>query len=105
MSWKGDSEFFIDDKKIDGEGYQNFLAGNDIFPFSRNFLIAQGQPDSLMVQKPKQLAGFLEEISGSIIFKPQYDALKQSMTDIENEISQYTKKLTQFRGEKRRLRA
>ena len=42
MSWKGDSEFFIDDKKIDGEGYQNFLAGNDIFPFSRNFLIAQG---------------------------------------------------------------
>jgi len=52
MTWDGISEFYIDEKGIDGEGYQNFLASNDIFPFSRNFLIAQGQPDSLMVQKP-----------------------------------------------------
>ena len=76
MSWDGVSQFYIDEKIVDSEGYQNFLASNDIFPFSRNFLIAQGQPDSLMVQKPKELAAFLEEISGSIVYKPQYDALK-----------------------------
>ena len=105
LSAEGDGEFFIDGKSIDNDGYQYFLASNDIFPYSRNFLISQGQPDSLMVQKPIQLTAFLEEISGSIMYKPKYDILHQSLMQIEEEISETTKRLTQLRGEKRRLRA
>ena len=58
-----------------------------------------------MVQKPEQLSAFLEEISGSIVYKPQYDALKTSMDEIENEIAKHTKKLSSLRSEKRRLRS
>nr|ADD95752.1 hypothetical protein [uncultured organism MedDCM-OCT-S08-C100] len=58
-----------------------------------------------MVAKPRELTAFLEEISGSIMYKPKYDLYKGSLEDIDNEIFDLTKELTLFRSEKRKLRA
>lgn len=91
----GVSEYRINDRVANAKQYNEALEAENILIKARNFLVFQGDVETIANQNPKDLTRLIEQISGSLEFKADYDRLKQEK---ENADDQQRHKLDQRRG-------
>lgn len=100
----GTSEYRINDRIVNAKAYNEALEAENILIKARNFLVFQGDVEAIASQSPKDLTRLVEQISGSLEYKAEYDRLAEEAekaTDeqaeqglqrraINTEIKQYT---------------
>jgi structural maintenance of chromosome 1 len=83
VKWKrtitnqGASEYRIDDKVVTATEYNAALEGENILIKARNFLVFQGDVEAIASQSPKDLTRLIEQISGSLDYKADYERLQE----------------------------
>uniref|UniRef100_H2YW16 SMC hinge domain-containing protein n=1 Tax=Ciona savignyi TaxID=51511 RepID=H2YW16_CIOSA len=79
----------INDKVVTHAEYNKEMEKINIFIKVKNFLVFQGQVESIAMKNPKERTQLFEEISGSGEFKEDYEKAKSEMTKAEQE-TQYS---------------
>ena len=74
---QGASEYRIDDKVVTATEYNNKLEEENILIKARNFLVFQGDVEAIASQSPKDLTRLIEQISGSLEYKADYERLQE----------------------------
>ncbi|KXS21321.1 RecF/RecN/SMC protein [Gonapodya prolifera JEL478] len=103
----GASEYRVNDRPVTYTTYASHLERENILVKARNFLVFQGDVEAVASQSPKDLTGLIEQISGSIEYKEEYERLKKLQeAAAENSTSNLNRKRTvaqemrQFREQK-----
>ncbi|RZC80245.1 hypothetical protein C5167_042823 [Papaver somniferum] len=91
----GGAEYRLDEKVVTWDEYNNKLKSLGILVKARNFLVFQGDVESIASKNPKELTGLLEHISGSDELKKEYEALEEQKGRAEEKSALvYNKKRT-----------
>ncbi|KAK6355243.1 Structural maintenance of chromosomes protein 1 [Orbilia brochopaga] len=72
----GASEYRINNKPVTAAEYNAALEKENILIKARNFLVFQGDVEAVASQSPKDLTRLIEQISGSLEWKAEYERLK-----------------------------
>ncbi|KAI5308520.1 Structural maintenance of chromosomes protein 1, partial [Ascosphaera atra] len=72
----GASEYRINNRVVSSQQYNEALERENILIKARNFLVFQGDVESIASQSPKDLTRLIEQISGSLEYKAEYEKLK-----------------------------
>lgn len=78
ISRLGDTSYKIDGNPVTYKEYSSFLESQNILIKAKNFLVFQGDVEQIASQSSMGLTKLLEEVSGSIQYKKEYEELKQS---------------------------
>ena len=84
----GGSDYLLNDKVVTFAQYSKTLQKENILVKARNFLVFQGDVESVAAQSPKDLTKLVEQISGSLELKEQYDALKTDMEKANEDLTE-----------------
>lgn len=101
---QGISEYRINDRVVTASQYNEALEAENILIKARNFLVFQGDVEAIASQSPRDLTRLIEQISGSLEYKADYERLKEAQEEaleiqntnlhkrrgINSEIKQYT---------------
>ena len=101
---QGASEYRINDRVVTALQYNEALEAENILIKARNFLVFQGDVEAIASQSPRDLTKLIEQISGSLEYKVDYELLKEvqetalegqnfalhKRRGINSEIKQYT---------------
>ena len=101
---QGVSEYRINDRVVTAQQYNEALESENILIKARNFLVFQGDVEAIASQSPRDLTRLIEQISGSLEYKAEYERLKETQEEalenqnfslhrrrgINSEIKQYT---------------
>ncbi|KAL5229662.1 hypothetical protein ABZP36_028438 [Zizania latifolia] len=91
----GGSEYRIDGRLVTWDDYNAKLRSLGILVKARNFLVFQGDVESIASKNPKELTALLEQISGSDELRREYDELEdQKMRAEEKSALVYQEKRT-----------
>ncbi|KAM7496101.1 hypothetical protein LguiA_020515 [Lonicera macranthoides] len=91
----GGSEYKIDDRVVTWDAYNAKLKSLGILVKARNFLVFQGDVESIASKNPKELTALLEQISGSDEYKREYEELEEKRARAEEKSALiYQKKRT-----------
>ncbi|KAI3903802.1 hypothetical protein MKW92_009498 [Papaver armeniacum] len=91
----GGSEYRLDDNVVTWDEYNYKLKSLGILVKARNFLVFQGDVESIASKNPKELTAILEHISGSDELKKEYEALEEQKGRAEEKSALvYNKKRT-----------
>lgn len=91
----GASEYRIDGRVVNWDEYNGKLRSIGILVKARNFLVFQGDVESIASKNPKELTGLLEHISGSEELKREYEELEEKKAVAEEKSALvYQKKRT-----------
>ncbi|KAF3062027.1 Structural maintenance of chromosomes protein 1 [Daldinia childiae] len=85
---QGSSEYRINDRVVTAQQYNEALEAENILIKARNFLVFQGDVEAIAAQSPQDLTRLIEQISGSLEYKPEYEKL-QSEADQAAENSNF----------------
>jgi structural maintenance of chromosome 1 len=88
ISSSGASEYRLDGSSVTYAAYSQFLESQNLLIKARNFLVFQGDVESVAAKTPKDLSRLLEQIAGSDELKIDYDRLKE-LHDQAMEISAF----------------
>nr|OQO24236.1 hypothetical protein B0A51_12292 [Rachicladosporium sp. CCFEE 5018] len=91
----GQSEYRINNRTVTAKQYNDALEAENILIKARNFLVFQGDVETVASQSPKDLTRLLEQISGSWEYAKEYDRLKAEKEAADEEQAH---KLNQRRG-------
>ncbi|KAK5126623.1 hypothetical protein LTR85_009557 [Meristemomyces frigidus] len=72
----GQSEYRINNRVVTAKQYNESLEAENILIKARNFLVFQGDVEAIANQNPKDLTRLIEQISGSLDHKADYERLK-----------------------------
>lgn len=72
----GASEYRINDKQVTAAQYNAALEEQNILIKARNFLVFQGDVESIANQSSQDLTRLIEQISGSLEYKAEYERLQ-----------------------------
>lgn len=92
---QGVSEYRINNRVVTAVQYNDALETENILIKARNFLVFQGDVEAIASQSPKDLTRLIEQISGSLEYKADYERLK---TDLEDAGEQQTFQLNRRRA-------
>jgi structural maintenance of chromosome 1 len=92
---QGVSEYRINNRVVTAQQYNAALEAESILIKARNFLVFQGDIEAVASQSPKDLTRLIEQISGSLDFKAEYERLK---AESEQAAEQQTFQLNRRRG-------
>lgn len=92
---QGVSEYRINDRVVTAQQYNESLEEENILIKARNFLVFQGDVEAIAIQKPQDLTRLIEQVSGSIEFKAEYDRLK---TELDEAAEKQAFQLNRRRG-------
>ncbi|CAL4999284.1 unnamed protein product [Urochloa decumbens] len=81
----GGSEYRIDGRIVTWDDYNAKLKSLGILVKARNFLVFQGDVESIACKNPKELTALLEQISGSDELKREYDELEEQKVRAEEK--------------------
>lgn len=82
----GSSEYRINGSVVTAQQYNEALEAENILIKARNFLVFQGDVEQIASQSPKDLTKLIEQISGSLEYKTEYERLKEAQEEaIENQ--------------------
>ncbi|CAG9942140.1 unnamed protein product [Clonostachys rosea f. rosea IK726] len=83
---QGASEYRINDRVVTAQQYNEGLEKENILIKARNFLVFQGDVEAIASQSPQDLTRLVEQISGSLEYKTEYERL-QALADeaVENQ--------------------
>ncbi len=101
---QGVSEYRINNAVVAAQQYNEALEAENILIKARNFLVFQGDVEAIASQSPRDLTRLIEQISGSLEHKADYERLKEAQEEalenqnftlhkrrgINSEIKQYT---------------
>ncbi|KAJ0796711.1 putative structural maintenance of chromosomes protein [Helianthus annuus] len=91
----GGSEYRVDDRVVNWDEYSNRLKSLGILVKARNFLVFQGDVESVASKNPRELTVLLEQISGSDEDKRLYEELEEKKGAAEEKATlAYQKKKT-----------
>nr|CAB3483220.1 unnamed protein product [Digitaria exilis] len=79
----GGSEYRVDGRVVNWDDYNAKLISLGILVKARNFLVFQGDVESIASKNPKELSALLEQISGSDQLKREYDELGEQKARAE----------------------
>ena len=91
----GQSEYRINNRVVGAKQYNEALEEQNILIKARNFLVFQGDVEAIASQSPKDLTRLIEQISGSLEYKADYDRLK---LEADKAAEEQNFKLNQRRG-------
>ncbi|GKZ67040.1 structural maintenance of chromosomes protein 1 [Aspergillus niger] len=91
----GVSEYRINNRIVTAQQYNEALEAENILIKARNFLVFQGDVEAIASQSPKDLTRLIEQISGSLEYKAEYERLK---AEAEEAAEQQTVQLNRRRG-------
>jgi structural maintenance of chromosome 1 len=74
---QGSSEYRINDRVVTAQQYNEALESENILIKARNFLVFQGDVEAIASQSPKDLTRLIEQISGSLEYKAEYERLQE----------------------------
>lgn len=74
---QGASEYRINDRVVSATQYNEALEQENILIKARNFLVFQGDVEAIASQSPKDLTRLIEQISGSLEYKAEYERLQE----------------------------
>jgi len=83
----GVSEFRINDRVVTAQQYNEAMEEENILIKARNFLVFQGDVEAIAIQKPQDLTRLIEQVSGSLEYKPEYDRLKAEQDEANDQQS------------------
>lgn len=100
---QGSSLYHINDRSVTAQQYNDALEAENILIKAKNFLVFQGDVEAIASQTPQDLTRLVEQISGSLEYKAEYDKLQaeaeqaadnqnfqlQRRRGINSEIKQY----------------
>ncbi|KAI9184282.1 Structural maintenance of chromosomes protein 1 [Blastocladiella emersonii ATCC 22665] len=93
ISGSGTSDYRVNGTLTKREPYVAYLERENILVKARNFLVFQGDVEAVAAQSPRDLARLIEQVSGSLELKAQYDTLKDQMDRaMENSTLVFQKK-------------
>jgi structural maintenance of chromosome 1 len=92
---QGVSEYRINNRVVTAAQYNDALEAENILIKARNFLVFQGDVEAIASQSPKDLTRLIEQISGSLEYKADYERLK---AEHEDAGEQQTFQLNRRRG-------
>ncbi|KAK8917606.1 Structural maintenance of chromosomes protein 1 [Metarhizium anisopliae] len=72
----GASEYRINDRVVTAQQYNEALETENILMKARNFLVFQGDVEAIASQSPQDLTRLIEQISGSLEYKTEYEKLQ-----------------------------
>ncbi|KAL8376335.1 hypothetical protein RB595_007430 [Gaeumannomyces hyphopodioides] len=76
---QGTSEYRINDRVVTSQAYNQALEDENILIKARNFLVFQGDVEAIAAQSPQDLTRLIEQISGSLEYKAEYEKLKADL--------------------------
>ncbi|ROT34795.1 RecF/RecN/SMC protein [Sodiomyces alkalinus F11] len=76
---QGSSEYRINDRVVTAQQYNEALEAENILIKARNFLVFQGDIEAIAAQSPHDLTRLIEQISGSLEFKAEYERLQSEV--------------------------
>eukprot|EP00262_Sarcandra_glabra_P007411 TRINITY_DN20200_c0_g1_i1.p1 TRINITY_DN20200_c0_g1~~TRINITY_DN20200_c0_g1_i1.p1 ORF type:complete len:1219 (-),score=304.96 TRINITY_DN20200_c0_g1_i1:265-3921(-) len=95
ITGSGGSEYRLDGKIVSWDEYNSKLKSLGILVKARNFLVFQGDVESIASKNPKELTALLEQISGSDDLKKDYEELEEQKGRAEEKSALvYQKKRT-----------
>ena len=74
---QGASEYRINERVVTAQQYNEALESENILIKARNFLVFQGDVEAIASQSPRDLTRLIEQISGSLEYKAEYERLKE----------------------------
>lgn len=74
---QGASEYRINNRVVTAQQYNDALESENILIKARNFLVFQGDVEAIASQSPKDLTRLIEQISGSLEYKAEYERLEE----------------------------
>ncbi|KAK3827829.1 MAG: LOW QUALITY PROTEIN: cohesin complex subunit psm1 [Benniella sp.] len=93
VNMAGVSEYKINGKAMLYADYEKALQNINILVKARNFLVFQGDVEAIASQSPKDLTKLIEQISGSLELKQEYDRLQlEQERAIENSTFNFHKR-------------
>lgn len=92
---QGVSEYRINNRIVAAHQYNEALEEENILIKARNFLVFQGDVEAIASQSPKDLTRLIEQISGSLEHKADYEKFK---AEAEEAAEQQTVQLNRRRG-------
>ena len=86
ITTQGASEYRINNRQVTAQQYNEALEAENILIKARNFLVFQGDVEAIASQSPKDLTRLIEQISGSLEYKAEYERLKEAQEEaLENQ--------------------
>lgn len=76
ISPQGTSTYHINDRSVSAQQYNEALEAENILIKARNFLVFQGDVEAIASQSAQDLTRLIEQISGSLEYKAEYDKLQ-----------------------------
>ncbi|KIX10321.1 uncharacterized protein Z518_01403 [Rhinocladiella mackenziei CBS 650.93] len=95
ITHQGVSEYRINESIVTAQQYNESLEEENILIKARNFLVFQGDVEAIAIQKPQDLTRLIEQVSGSLEFKADYDRLK---AELDEAADKQTFQLNRRRG-------
>lgn len=92
---QGSSTYHINDRVVTAQQYNEALEAENILIKARNFLVFQGDVEAIASQSPQDLTRLVEQISGSLEYKAEYDRLQ---TEVEQAAENQNYQLHRRRG-------
>lgn len=84
---QGASEYRINNRLVTAAQYNEALESENILIKARNFLVFQGDVEAIASQSPRDLTKLIEQISGSLDYKAEYERLEEeAKRTTENQI-------------------
>ena len=100
----GASEYRINNRVVTAKQYNEALEAENILIKARNFLVFQGDVETIANQDPKDLTRLIEQISGSLEYKSEYERLKAEKVKADEEQEYRLKQRRGINGEIRQFK-
>lgn len=104
ISPAGVGEYAVNGKTVTFADYEDALNQINVIVKARNFLVFQGDVESLARKTPHELVQLIETISGSMAYKQEYDEALAAKDTCESDMLFLFKKQKGFRSERRLLK-
>mmetsp|Transcript_32041 Transcript_32041/g.78010 ORF Transcript_32041/g.78010 Transcript_32041/m.78010 type:complete len:1375 (-) Transcript_32041:665-4789(-) len=100
----GHGEYRVNNKTVSYKQYEEALAGIGVLVKARNFLVFQGDVETLARKSPAEFVTLIEQISQSIELKPQYDEALKAKDEAEQDTLFCYNKQKGMKGERKQLK-
>jgi structural maintenance of chromosome 1 len=93
ISVSGTSEYRINGKAVSYKRYNEQLEAFNILVKAKNFLVFQGDVEAVASQSPKDLSRLVDQISGSLDLKEEYDRCATALAKAtEQSVAQHARR-------------
>ncbi|GMH41446.1 hypothetical protein BSKO_09356 [Bryopsis sp. KO-2023] len=98
------SQYRIDERLVGRDAYVGKMKQYGVLVKARNFLVFQGDIESVAQMNPSALTTLVEQISGSVELAREYEELKEDVERADNEVRRHHVQKKTINVEKRQVK-